>query len=108
MINLTKQKTIAITTNKTTFCMLAFLIMAAAILYICFANTTVRTLAALEKTKQGMQSLSVTVSEMESKRLSVENNVSIEKATELGFVEVNNPMFIIKSSGKASLSLKSN
>lgn len=66
----------------------------------------VRTLTILEKTKTQMQSLSIEVSEMESKRLSVENNISTSIAKSLGFVEVNNPIFIMKNSKKTALSLK--
>ena len=53
-----------------------------------------------------MRTLSVVVSEVESKRLSAENNISVAKAEQLGFMAVNHPTFIMKSSQKAFLSLK--
>lgn len=92
--------------HKTTNYMLISFIFAAALFYIYFANSTVRTLTVLEKTKQQMQSLSVKVGEMESKRLLMENNVNAQKASQLGFVEVNNPIFIMRSSVNTALSLK--
>jgi hypothetical protein len=106
MINLIKQKTEAITMHRVTDYALIFLIFTAALFYIYFANLTVRTLTVLEKTKGQMQSLSVKVSEMESKRLNIENNVSTEKALASGFVEVNNPTFIMRNTVKVTLSLK--
>ena len=92
--------------HKTANYMLIALIFATVLSYIYFANITVRTLTVLEKTKGQMQSLSVKVSEMESERLAIENNVSIEKALHLNFVEVNNPIFIMRNSKKTALSLK--
>ncbi len=81
-------------------------IFAAALFYVYFANTAIRTVTLLEKTKKEMRSLSVEVSEMESKRLSVEDEINATKAEQLGFVAVDHPTFIMKSSQKASLSLK--
>ena len=106
MVNLIKQKTKVIAMHKTTSYMLIGLILASVLSYIYFANTIVRTLTVLEKTKTEMQSLSIEVSEMESKRLAIENNVSTARALRQGFVEVNNPTFIMKNSGKSGLSLK--
>ena len=45
---------------------------------------------------------------MEAKRLAMNNKVSLEKATELGFVEVENQIFITHGNSKASLSFKTN
>ncbi len=106
MINIIKQKAEAIVMQKLTDYALIFLIFTAVLFYAYFVNATVRTLTVLEKTKVETQSLSVKVSEMESKRLSIENNVSTEKALAAGFVEVNNPTFIMRSSNKVTLSLK--
>ena len=106
MTNLIKQKTEVLVMNRVTNCLLIALIFATALSYMYFANVAIRTITILEKTKQEKLSLSVEVSEKESERLSVENNMSIAKAEQLGFVEVNNPTFIMKSSQKVSLSLK--
>ena len=92
--------------QKATNYTLIALIIAAALSYMYFANIAVRTITVLEKTQHEMQSLSVNVSEMESKRLTVENSISADKALQLGFVEVNNPTFIMKGSGKTALSYK--
>jgi hypothetical protein len=75
---------------------------------VYFANTAVRTLTVLEKTKGQIQSLDVKVSDMESKRLSVENNVNTKIALQMGFVQVDHPTFVLKNSKKTSLSLKMN
>ena len=106
MISLIKQKIAVLVINKATNYILVIFIFVVALFYMYFANMTVWTLTVLEKTKGQMQSLSVEVSEMESKRLAIESSVSTEKALHLGFVEVKNPTFIIKDSQKATLSLK--
>lgn len=87
---------------------MAALIFAAALLYIYFASVAVRTLTALESSKEAIQNLSIEVSEMESKRLSIQNSVNADLATRLGFVEVSRPTFIMKNSNKAALSFKTN
>ncbi|MFA6270391.1 MAG: hypothetical protein WC657_04250 [Candidatus Paceibacterota bacterium] len=92
--------------HKATNYILVAFIITAAISYAYFANIAVRTLATLEKTKQQMQSLSVQVSDMESRRLAVENSISSVGAVRLGFVEVKNPIFIMKNSKKTTLSYK--
>ncbi|HEY4480224.1 MAG TPA: hypothetical protein VJB58_02030 [Candidatus Paceibacterota bacterium] len=60
----------------------------------------------LEKSKSEMQALSLEVSEMESKRLVLDNGISNNLAESLGFVEVKNQNFIIDKSGGTSLSLR--
>ena len=106
MTDIIKQNTKILVMHKATNYALIFLIFAAALSYIYFANVAVRTLTVLQKTKGQMQTLSVEVSEMESERLSIENNMNTAKALQLGFVEVNNPIFIMKSAQKVALSLK--
>jgi hypothetical protein len=106
MTNLIKQNTKILVMHKVTNYALTALIFAAALFYMYFANTTVHTLTVLQKTKVQMQTLSVEVSEMESRRLSIENNINAARALSLGFVEVNNPIFIMKNAQKTSLSLK--
>ncbi|MBN2094360.1 MAG: hypothetical protein JW740_03290 [Candidatus Zambryskibacteria bacterium] len=100
-----KNKTLTLVLKKSTnFILLAFIIIVA-FLYVCFAGVAVRTLTILEKSKVEMQSLSIEVSEMESKRLALENEVDLEKALALGFIEVNHQTFIIKENKKTALSL---
>lgn len=106
MNNFIKHKTQTIVMHRATNYVLVASILAVAIAYVYFANMAVRTLASLEKTKEQMQSLSVEVSEMESKRLAIENNISSIAAKQLGFVEVENPIFIMKNSKKTTLSFK--
>jgi|GEM_PF-1393679 len=106
MSNLIKQKTVTLAVNRSVRFIMIGLIFAAVLSYAYFANAAVRTLTVLEKTKTQIQSLNMAVSEMESTRLALENNLSTEKALRLGFVEVNNPIFIMKSAKKTALSLK--
>ena len=106
MTQIIKQNTKALVMNKVTSMLFVALIFAAALSYIYFVNITVRTLTVLEKTKGQMQSLSIKVSEMESEKLSIENGMNAAKALSLGFVEVNNPTFIMRNAGNVSLSLK--
>lgn len=108
MKNFIKQKTETIAVNKTTHYFMAAFVFAAALFYMFFANIAVRTLASLEKAKEETQNLSIEVSEMESKRLSMENSVNTKLAAQLGFVEAGNPTFIVKSAKKAALSFKTN
>jgi len=106
MNSLIKQKAEALVMHKTANYALIAFILVSTLFYVYFADVTVRTLTVLQKTKGQMQSLSVAVSEMESQRLMIENDISTEKASHLGFVEVNNPIFIMKNSRKTTLSLK--
>lgn len=100
-----KTKAIALISSKPTDYLLAVLVLAALLAYIYCANTTVRVLTVLEKAKSQMQNLSIEVSEMESKRLSLESQISTEQALDAGFVQVENPIFIVKNSN-TTLSLK--
>lgn len=106
MSNTIKQKTIALVFNGYAVYIIGFLILATLISYIYFANMAVRTLVLVEKTKSEIREVSVRVSEMEAKRLTVQNGVSTEKAKALGFVEASKTIFVIKNS--KSLSLGSN
>jgi hypothetical protein len=94
--------------NKASIYALVALICVMVVSYVYFANVTVRTLTVLQKTKTQMQSLSVEVSDMESKRLAMENDISTSRALQSGFVQVNNPTFIIRNTQNATLSLKMN
>ena len=100
------QKTIALTIHKWINYLLIFLVATVLLYYVYLANTTVRIVTALEKTKIETQNLNISVSELESKRLTLENGINTERALQLGFVPVNNPIFIIKTQAHAALSLK--
>ena len=104
MTNFIKHNTKTVIMNGATNRILLIFIFAAILSYVYFANITVRTLTILEKTKKQMQSLSIEVSEMESQRLSIENNINEGKALQMGFIEVNNPIFITRKT--AALSFK--
>ncbi len=106
MTTLIKEKGTAFIFHKIGAYVLVTLIFGSVISYAYFANAAVRTLTVLEKSKQQMQSLSVDVSEMEAKRLLVDNGVSNALAQHLGFVEVKNQIFIVNKSQKAALSFK--
>lgn len=108
MTNIIKQKTGVLLIDRRVHFILGALIFAALISYIYFANTAVRTLTVLERTRAQMQTLSMYVSEMESKKLNLENSLNTEKAIHLGFVEINHPTFIIKGDRQTALSLKTN
>jgi len=101
-----KEKSIAVVFDRTSIFVLGAFILGCAFCYIYFANVAVRTLTMLEKSKSEMQALSLEVSEMESKRLVLDNGISNNLAESLGFVEVKNQNFIIDKSGGTSLSLR--
>lgn len=108
MRSLVGEKIMAITTHRATgFALIAF-IFASLISYVYFANIAVRTLTVLEKSKEEVQTLSVKVSEMEARRLLVDNSVSNALATHLGFVEVKDQTFIVNKSNKTAFSLQIN
>jgi hypothetical protein len=105
MIRKIGQKTKTIAMNSTITRLLIFLIAASIISYIYFANTAVRKLTVLEKTRDKIQILSVKISDMESKRLITLNSINTEKALDMGFVETNDRIFIVRDSIKNTLSL---
>jgi len=74
--------------------------------YVILVNTTVRTVTQLEKRKSEAESLAMKVSEMESKRLSMDSSISAKVASNYGFVEARNQNFIVSNSAKSGLSLK--
>jgi len=108
MTSLIKQKTKTLEIKSIFNYGLIALVIMLALSYVYFANTAVRGLTVLEKTKKEIQSLRIDVSEKESQRLSIENSVITERALSLGFVEVRHPTFIVKNSKKTALSLKMN
>ena len=108
MNNFIRQKIAAIVLNRATNYFIVIFIFACAFFYVYFANRAVRVLTVLEKTRDEMQTLSIKVSEMESKRFLVDNTVNPSLAQHLGLIEVENPNFIIKSSKKTTLSLNTN
>jgi len=71
-----KEKSIAVVFDRTSIFVLGAFILGCAFCYIYFANVAVRTLTMLEKSKSEMQALSLEVSEMESKRLVLDNGIS--------------------------------
>lgn len=97
MFNFIKQNIKAIIMHKATNYVLLFFILAVVASYAYFANTAVRAVTVLQKTKTHMQALSVNVSEMEAQHLSLENNFNTQKALSMGLVEINNPTFIMKN-----------
>lgn len=106
MNNFIKQKAIAVAMHKGSNYSLAFLILASIFFYMYFANSAVRTLTVLQKQKESMQSLSMNVGDLESKHLGLDNSINKKMASNLGLVEVVEQTFIMKSSKKATLSLK--
>lgn len=106
MTQFIKQKTASLVMHRmSNYCLLA-LIVSCLIAYVYFANMAVRTVTLLGKVEEKSQSLSVRVSEMEAKRLFMDNIVTLEKAKHLGFVEVSNQTFILNKSKNTTLSLK--
>lgn len=105
MNNLTKEKVINVMSQRASSLVLVGFIFSCLIAYIYFANVAVRSLTLLEKSKREMQNLSVSVSEMESKRLALDYKVNKETATNLGLVEVKSQLFIVNKTEK-TLSLK--
>ena len=108
MTDILKQKTKIIVMHRNTSYALAVLIFGCLVFYVYFANTAVRTLTVLEKIREEIQSLSIGVSEMESKRFVIDNSVNPDLARHLGFIEVNQPTFIMKNTSQNTLSFKTN
>jgi hypothetical protein len=106
MIQFIRQKTISVVMHRMSNYFLIALIFGCLFSYVYFANMAVRAVTLLGKVEDKSQSLSVKVSELEAKRLLVDNIVSLENAKHLGFVEVSNQTFIVNKPKNPSLSLK--
>lgn len=106
MLNFIKQKFEIIILHKKTNYFLGFGTFCCLVFYVYFANVAVHTLTVLEKTKQELQTLNVEVSDLESKRMSVQNGISKGLASRLGFIEITEKTFIINKDSQATLSLK--
>lgn len=72
--------------------------------YVYFANTAVRNVTLLEEVRGQVEILSASVSELESKNLTLTNKISMERAKSTGLLEANKPLFVVKAS-KNTLSL---
>lgn len=76
--------------------------------YVYFANRAVHILSVLEKTKVLMQDTSIVVSELESDKFVIDNTLDSKLALKMGFIQVENPQFIVKNGQNKILSLKTN
>lgn len=85
---------------------LGFLILMAVLSYAYFANSAVRTVTALQNTKADSQETRMLVTELESKYLSMENNINLHTATLLGLKESSKPIFLVKKDRTSLLSLR--
>ena len=106
MNNRIKQKAIAVVLHRGTNYILIAFIFSCILSYIYFVNRTVRTATGLQKIKTEIQTLNIEVSELEAKRLVLDNSVNTNMAKHLGLIEVNHQTFIITKSEKVALSLK--
>jgi hypothetical protein len=103
MVSIVKEKSINLITSQWFTYILLATIFACIATYVYLANSTVRTLTVLEKIKVEVQARSVGVSELESKRLSMDNTLSSSMAKSLGLREVTDQTFIVnKARGKLS------
>lgn len=106
MFSSIKQNTIAIALHRLTSYVLIAFIFGCIISYIYIANSAVRTLTVLEKTRSDKQSLGVKVSELESQRFVIDNSVDATLASNLGFVEVREATYLMKNIKSTTLSLR--
>ena len=106
MLNFIKEKSVALVLHRSTNYLLAISIFMCFVFYIYFANTAVHTLTILERIQEDFQSLGVKVSDMEAKRLSVQNSISKSLAQSLGLVEISSQTFIMSKSKSTTLSYK--
>jgi hypothetical protein len=104
MTRIIKDKAISITLNKYSVFALAFMVLSCIVLYIYFANSAVRIVTTLQKTKSEMQNLNMMVSELEAKRLALDDKLNMENAKNLGFIQVRNQAFIVNKNTKTAYS----
>jgi len=67
-----------------------------------FANSAVRNVTILQNSKSQLEALSARVSDLESERLALEEEVSIEVAKTLGLGEVQTPVFLVRGERQIS------
>lgn len=99
-----KDKVIELSSSKYTIFLIGFFVLCCLVLYIYFANSTVRTVTLLEKTKKDIQNVNVRVSDLESKKLFKDNDLNFENASSFGFVKVTTQTFIVNKSSKTAYS----
>jgi len=100
-----REKSITIVQNKLSIYALAGLIFMCLFSYAYFANSAVRSLTLLEKSKSELAEVRATITDLETKRLKLLGDMGIERAKSLGFVE-SNPTFVKKGSSQSVLSLR--
>ena len=99
------ERAVTIMSHRITLLLMAGSVVLLAILYVVFANSAVRIVTTLEDMRDKVESVRIEVSELEARSFSYESNLSKERAFELGLVEVENPLFIVKSESRKTLSL---
>ncbi len=98
MNNSKTQVLLAIVLHRFTNYILLGAIFLCLISYAVFANNAVRSVTTLQNSKAEREALETKVSDLESRSLSFEDKVSIEKAKSIGLKEVEKPVFIVKGS----------
>lgn len=79
--------TIKIPYKKAAFWSLIGVIIASAVLYVVFVTQTINNVVERKQLESEISSLSIAVSEMEFQYISYKNDITLEKAYDLGFKE---------------------
>ncbi len=72
--------------------------------YVYFANSAVRSVTLLEEVKSDVDSLRARVSELESKNLTLVNQISMERASQVGLHQAQDPVFLVKGDRGVAIS----
>ena len=73
--------------------------------YLYFLNNAILNVVKRKNVEQEITELNSRVIGMENKYISMESEISLERAVALGFHEVSKPLFVARQSGVKSLSL---
>jgi hypothetical protein len=89
-----KEKIMTLAEEKATYWVLAAVLVVSFGIYVYFVNQTIWNVVQRQRLETQMTGLNNRLSELEFKYISMENDVTIDKAYALGFKDVNEPKFV--------------
>ena len=103
-----KTKALILNNRKAVFLALMSVIALSVVVYIFSINFTVRNIASRQKIERDLSYLNMRINEMEFQYIKGKNEITLEKAIELGFVKTQNTKFVSRTRAVAIAEVSSN
>lgn len=93
-----KSKAIAVSEERATYWLLVVAIVSSFVIYSILVNKTIHNVVGRQELDIEMSALTSRLSELEFEYISMQNELTIDKAYALGFKEVSAPKFVSRKS----------